>query len=156
MEKINALFINELLEKANDSERKRTNYNFHKIASDLLQRMMNVMMPGTYVQPHKHEKPDKREVFIILKGKAVFFEFDDSGKIIDHIILDPEKESFGVEIGARKWHNLVPLEPSVLYEVKDGPYNPANDKQFAPWAPKEGEPGCNEYNKNLLKQTGLL
>jgi len=131
----------------------RKNFNFHKHPDDLLQRMLHAMNPGTYVQPHKHETSDKREVFILLEGKVAVVEFDDAGAISSFIILSHETGNFGVEIPERTWHMLIALEEnSVVYEVKDGPYSPAHDKDFATWAPKEGEPECTEYLSNLRNQ----
>ena len=151
MIRITENFITDLITKVKTSERQRGNYNFHKQASDTLQRMLNVMEPGTYVQPHKHENPDKREAFIILKGKVAVVEFSDDGKITDHIILDHNKGNYGVEIAPRKWHTLICMETeTVLYEVKDGPYNPEDDKQFAKWAPAEGSGDTIKYNKDIL------
>jgi hypothetical protein len=41
---------------------------------------------------------------------------------------------------------------SVVYEVKDGPYLPLSDKNFASWAPKEGHPECEEFLRKLTDQ----
>ena len=156
MRKITISQLNELTEKARNSERLRMNYNFHRQLSDILQRMLNAMEPETYVQPHKHEDPDKREAFIILRGKILTVQFDSEGNITDHIILDRDAGYFGVEIEPGVYHTLISLEPgSVVYEVKDGPYNPIDDKNFAGWAPKEGTPGCREYIQKVLKQLDL-
>ena len=153
MIKIEKQFTDKYLHLAASSERKRTNYNFHKEMSDTLQRMLNVMNIDTYVQPHKHEKPDKREVFIILTGKVLVVEFDDVGKITDHIILNRELENYGCEIAPGNWHTIVCLENnSVLYEVKDGPYIQETDKQFAIWAPAEGDDSCENYNKAIVEK----
>jgi hypothetical protein len=43
----------------------------------------------------------------------------------------------------------------VVFESKDGPYSPLNDKDFAPWAPVEGTSEAGVYNKSLLKKLGL-
>jgi cupin fold WbuC family metalloprotein len=153
MIKIDGALIEELAGKAEDSKRKRINYNFHKELSDTLQRMLNVMEPGTYIRPHKHEDPDKREAFILLQGRAVVIEFDDNGEITDHVFLDPVLGRFGVEIPERTWHTIIVLEPhSVIYEVKDGPYSSIDDKNFAPWAPEEYTPETKEYNSKLLEK----
>ena len=40
----------------------------------------------------------------------------------------------------------------VCFEIKPGPYARANDKDFARWAPREGEPECDEYAGALLKR----
>lgn len=133
------------------------NYNFHPQPDDRLQRMLNAMEPGTYVQPHKHEDPDKVEAFFCLRGRLLVVEYSPDGNIIDHTVLDNRTGNFGCEIPARTWHSIISLEAgSVAYEVKDGPYDPAVDKNFAPWAPKEGEAGCDEFIQKVLQQTGLV
>lgn len=153
MIKIDKDFISATSEKAKESDRRRMNYNFHKDASATLQRMLNAMEPDTYIQPHKHENPDKVEAFFVLTGKILLVEFDESGNITDHIILNPKTGNFGGEIPPRTWHTLISLEPgSIAYEVKDGPYDPSIDKNFALWAPAEGDPDCLEYNKMILKR----
>ena len=156
MIKINAELISDIQNKASSSPRKRSMHIFHKTMDDTLQRMLNSWQPGTYLRPHKHENPDKREVFIALTGKFVVIEFDDTGNIRDHMILDPFTKEFAAEIGERVFHTVICLEPnSTAYELKDGPYNPIDDKNFASWAPKEGAKGCEEFNQKLLEQLGL-
>ncbi|MCF6240399.1 MAG: WbuC family cupin fold metalloprotein [Bacteroidales bacterium] len=152
MIKINQNFTNELIVKAQNSVRRRTIYNFHKELSDTLQRMLNVMNKDTYVQPHKHENPDKREAFIILKGKVLVIEFDNSGNLVDYILLSREHENYGCEIAPGTWHTIICLEDnSIIYEVKDGPYVQETDKQFADWAPEEGNKTCLDYNAKLIQ-----
>jgi cupin fold WbuC family metalloprotein len=149
--------ISTITEMARKSDRKRKNYNFHQTAADPMHRMLHGMEPETYVQPHKHENPDKREAFIILKGKAAAIEFSGSGEITDYCILDPDTGNFGIEFVPRSWHSLIALvSGTVLYEVKDGPWDPADDKFFASWAPGEGEEGCMEFNRKILKEIGVL
>ena len=156
MIKIDQNLINGLAEKAELSHRKRINHNFHKLATDPLQRLLNVMYPGTYLQPHKHENPDKREVFIALRGKFLAVEFEDDGTIRDFMILDPKTGSYGTEVAERTYHGIVCLEKdSVIYEIKDGPYDPKDDKHFAVWAPKEGDEGCDEYLSSILHRCGI-
>jgi cupin fold WbuC family metalloprotein len=144
--------ISVLKAEAKDSPRKRKNFNFHKEPDDRLQRMMHAMNPGTYVQPHKHENPDKREAFIILEGSVAVIEFNDSGEIKGHLILNRQAGNYGVEVSKCSWHMLIALEEnSVIYEVKDGPYSPNDDKNFATWAPKEGSNTCDEYLDRIKK-----
>jgi cupin fold WbuC family metalloprotein len=113
------------------------------------------MEPGTYVQPHKHQEPDKREAFIILLGRVAAIEFTEAGEVCDWLIMDAAKGCFGVEFPPRCWHSLICLESgSVVYEVKDGPWNPGDDKNFATWAPREGEPGCDEFIRKVLAGIG--
>ena len=145
--------LNEVTQKAKVSLRRRMNHNFHDDLADPINRMLNAFEPGTYIQPHKHENPDKREVFILLRGSLVVVFFDNSGTPTDFVLLNRDKGNYAVEIPEGVWHSLFALKSgSVVYEVKDGPYLPMNDKNFASWAPKEGDSGCEEYLKNLTNQ----
>lgn len=156
MIKINETFISKTSEKAKTSPRRRMNYNFHKEDSARLQRMLNAMEPGTYIQPHKHENPDKVEAFFVLRGRILVVEFDDSGNIVEHIILDAKTGNYGAEIAPRTWHTIISLESgSVAYEVKDGSYNVSSDKNFAPWAPSEGDENCKSYIAEILKKLDI-
>lgn len=153
MIKIDTAFINPVSQKAKTAARKRINYNFHPVPEDTLQRMLHAMEPDTYVQPHKHENPDKVEAFFCLRGRVLVVEYDAKGNIIDHIILDSKSGNYGCEIPKRTWHSIICLEPdTVIYEVKDGPYDPADDKNYADWAPKEGEVGTQQFIETVLKK----
>ena len=153
---INKDFVEKLSVIAKQKERKRTNHNFHSEGTDPLQRMLNALEPDSYVQPHKHENPDKREVFIILTGKLAVLEFNDNGEISGFVILSTETGNYAVEIPERTWHTIIALEPgTVVYEVKDGPYDPLIDKNFAKWAPEEGSAHVTEYMNSLVKKLEL-
>lgn len=156
VEKINKSRLLEVIKEAQNSERKRKNFNYHQSFEDPINRMLNAIEPGSYIQPHKHENPDKREVFFILKGKCVVVFFNDSGEINDHVILD-NNENYGVEIPPSVWHTIIALESgSVVYEIKDGPYFPMDDKNFASWAPNEGDEHCTEYLNDILSRLDLI
>ena len=156
MIKIDTRLLDEISALGKASPRRRMNYNFHKEYSDTLQRMLNAMEPFSYIQPHKHENPDKREAFLALRGRFVVIEFDEFGNITDHTLLDPLKGNFGAEIPKCTFHTIIALDPdTVAYEVKDGPYTPNDDKNFASWAPKEGTPQTEEYLLNLLAKCKL-
>lgn len=145
--------LNELSQKAALSSRKRLNLNFHEELSDPINRMLNAFEPGTYIQPHKHENPDKREVFIVLRGKMLMVLFDDSGTPADFILLDPQQGSYAIEIPPGVFHMVISLASgTVVYEIKDGPYDQASDKNFAKWAPKEGDVDCSSYLARLTDQ----
>ncbi len=143
----------ELQNKSMSSERRRTNYNFHKQASDPMQRMLNVLQPDSYVRPHKHESPDKREAFIIIEGRLLIVLFDNFGKVTQSAVLDREQGVYVLEIEPAKYHTIIALdENTVVYEIKDGPYNPEDDKDFAPWAPSESEQEAAQSYMFKLKQ----
>jgi cupin fold WbuC family metalloprotein len=146
-------FLDELIKKAIHSPRQRINHNFHDDLADPINRMLNAFEPGTYIQPHRHENPEKREVFIVLRGSLVVVFFDNSGTPSDFVLLDRDNGNFAVEIPVGAWHSVFALvSGTVVYEIKDGPYLPISDKNFAEWAPKEGNPGCDAYLKMLIDQ----
>jgi len=137
---------------AKASLRRRKNKDYHTGPEDLLQRLLNAIEPETYVRPHKHQNPDKREVFIILKGSAAIVSFDNAGNITGKAIISREQGVYVVEIPAGIWHTVISLENNtVYYEVKDGPYNPENDKTFASWAPEENTQAAVIY-MGLIRQ----
>lgn len=151
MIKINDILVNSISERGKQSPRQRTMHNFHQQSDDPIQRMINAIEPWSYVQPHRHENPDKREVFIILQGSLLVVEFDESGNITDHSILNAQNKNYAVEIAPRIWHTIISLESgTAVYEIKDGPYIPVTDKDFAPWAPKEGQKETQEYIDKIL------
>lgn len=156
MIKIDNSLLHRLNNAAEASLRKRINHNFHKEGTDLLQRMLNAMEPGTYIQPHKHEKPDKREVFLLLKGRFAVVEFDELGEVTDYTVLNRDDGVFGAEVAPGVYHTIIALERnSVAYEVKDGPYDQGNDKIFAQWAPTEESGNGVQFNKKLLQKLNI-
>jgi len=143
-------------QEAINSRRRRKNFNFHPEYSDPLQRLLNIIEPFSYIQPHKHENPDKVEAFVVLKGRLLVVEFCNDGSIADFLLVDPASGTYGAEIPPRTFHSIFSLESgTIVYEVKNGPYNPNDDKNFAIWAPKEGEPGTEEYIRNIFRQCGV-
>jgi len=54
--------------------------------------------------------------------------------------LCPGESLSGVELEPNTWHTVIPLtENSIILEVKEGPYTPTQETDFAPWAPREGD-----------------
>ena len=157
MIKINNELLEPLIQEAKDSDRYRKNYNFHEKMDEPVQRLLNALELDTYVRPHRHIAPDKDEIFFVLKGRMVLIEFDEVGQITDHLILDPLAGSFGGEVKAGKWHSLISLESgSVAYEVKEGPFSPIEESNFAPWSPANDSDEIGQYKNHLLKELGLV
>ena len=145
--------LNNLTKEASGAVRKRKNYNFHYGDDDVLQRMLNAFEPGTYIRPHKHDSPAKREVFILLRGRLLMLFFNDGGEVTKRITLSSDSGIYGVEVPPGEWHMAISLEHgTVVYELKDGPYDPVNDKEFAPWAPQEGAQEAKDYLSALLEE----
>jgi len=142
--------VDEVKRASRESERKRVILPFHKSHEDNLHRMFNAMQPGTYAQPHRHLTVPKSEVFLLLSGCLDFIVFDDQGGIEQAVRLAAGTPDFGIDLPPGKYHGIVVREPDTLiYEVKPGPYSALDDKDFAPWAPKEGTPEVASYLTHL-------
>ncbi|WP_462321474.1 WbuC family cupin fold metalloprotein [Halochromatium sp.] len=140
---------------ARQSPRGRIIQRLHKDDDAPLHRMLNGMQPGSYARPHRHCTPPKAESFIVLSGALRFVAFDDGGNIVQWLDLRPGSATFGVDIEPDVWHALIVLEPdTILFEVKNGPYSPASDKDFAAWSPAEGTPEAEQFLGELIEKTG--
>lgn len=137
MKIIDNKLLDELTEKAKNSPRLRMNHNFHEQLDDPLNRLLNAMEPDTYIRPHRHLNPDKDESFLLLRGKAAVFIFDEEGHITEQTLLDPQAGRYGADIKAGVWHGMLVLESgSVVYEAKPGPFVPVSPGNFASWSPE--------------------
>lgn len=154
MKIIDEHLLDETREKALQSPRLRMNYNFHERLDDPVNRLLNVMEPGTYLPPHRHLDPDKDETFLILRGKVALFTFDDEGNIIKKLVMDPKAGVYGADIPAGTWHTLLVMEPgSVIFEAKPGPFSPLAPEHIGPWSPKaDDEEGVRMYLEYLSQQ----
>lgn len=110
-------------EEARKSPRLRMNHDMRTSADDQSQRMLNAIEPGTELPIHRHRNTS--ETCIVLRGAAEEQFYDDNGNITERIIMEPETDCCGVDIPAGRWHKIVSLESdTVIFEAKDGPYEP--------------------------------
>jgi cupin fold WbuC family metalloprotein len=138
--------------RAKQSPRLRMNHNFHADDESNPHRFLNALLRGTYVAPHRHVTPPKPEVFLALTGKLAFFIFDDLGSITQCYHLGGDG-ILGVDVEPGVWHSMAVLSEScVIYEVKPGPYSPISDKDFAPFAPREGDTAVARYLDKLVER----
>jgi cupin fold WbuC family metalloprotein len=146
---ITPTLLEQLTERAKASQRLRTNHNFHQTYEENPNRFLNVMVKGTYITPHRHTTPPKCESFVVLRGQILFVTFDDAGGLQTVTRLSSD-DNYGIDIAPGIWHSIiVESDTAICFEVKPGPYAPASDKDFAPWAPREGTSGCAEYAREL-------
>ncbi len=138
--------VQQAIEQSRNSPRKRIILPLHKSDDATLHRMFNILQPGTYIRPHWHREPPKDESLVVLRGKMAVFLFNDRGDVQDVIALEAGAPAFGIDLAAGVCHSFVVLAPDTLvYEVKPGPYVRATDKDFASWAPAEGDPGVDAF-----------
>ena len=139
MIQIDQKLISELFDKALVNPRLRQNYDLRTSSDDGGQRMLNALMPGTVIPVH--HQPGSNENVILLCGKLIEVLFDENGNETERIHLNPTVGSFGCVVPAGAWHTVEVLEPSVIYEAKDGKYG------------EDGSETLDEYRAKLIGKT---
>ena len=149
--RLNNELFHGLLAKAAESSRKRSHYNFHENEEDAVQRLCIALKQGTYVRPHQHTRKNKWELLLILSGAVNFVVFDNKGEIIEKLDLSLEGSQRGIEIKPNTWHTVYPTsDEAIILEVKEGPFTPTKESEFASWAPLEGQSGVDEFLRWLV------
>jgi cupin fold WbuC family metalloprotein len=147
---IDEALIEATLVEARSSPRLRTTHNFHASHADGFHRFLNAWVRGTYAAPHRHIAVPKPEAVMVLRGELACFVFDADGAVIQSVVLGRDGR-YGIDLAPGVWHTLAPVSAeAVCFEVKPGPWDPQTDKEFAPWAPREGEPGAQAYLAELM------
>lgn len=142
--------IDQAVKASRKSPRQRIILPLHKNSSSNLHRMLNAMQPGSYIQPHQHAHPPKAESIIILQGSILNIIFEENGKIAAMQRVGMGSINLGVDSEPCVFHTFLALEKdTVLFEVKPGPYEKSSDKDFAPWAPREGSHEASLYIEQL-------
>lgn len=141
---INKELLETLFEQAKENPRLRQNFDLRTSSADTSQRMLNALLPETEVPIHRHE--DTTETVICLCGKLdeviyeeiVSYENDTTGlpqgmdvqnvsrkvsyREVLRIHLNPAEAKYGCQIPKGAWHTVEVIEPSVIFEAKDGAY----------------------------------
>ena len=140
MIQIDKNLIRELYDKAVVNPRLRQNFDLRNSSEDNSQRMLNALTPGTDVPIHRHPHSNETVICLSVKLVEVIYEEEDiakdfpmgmdaqdvpSGKRFKEsarYMLDPSLGNFGCVVPAGAWHIVEVLEPSVIFEAKDGRY----------------------------------
>ena len=134
---INKEFLGKLFEQAVENPRLRQSYDLRTSSDDTSQRMLIALLPGTVVPIHRH--PNSNENVLLLCGKLVEVIYDENGKEKERIHLDPTVGNYGCVVPQGAWHTVEVLEPSVIYEAKDGKYGEDGSETFDAFKEKEAE-----------------
>lgn len=138
-------FLAQLFQQAEGNERLRQNFDLRTSSADTSQRMLNALLPGTVVPIHRHE--DTTETVVCLCGKmdeVIYEEVVTYGKgapdampmgmdaqdvirkveyrEVQRIRLCPAEGKYGCQVPKSAWHTVEVIEPSVIFEAKDGAY----------------------------------
>lgn len=149
---INKKLIDEILAKASENERLRQNLDLRTSSADTSQRMLNALLPGTVVPIHRHQ--DTCETVICLYGKLdeIIYEevteyinnsqtlsrFTEADNVlkrttlreVERIRLCSDEARYGYQVPKGIWHTVEILEPSVIFESKDGTYVPVKQEDI--------------------------
>ena len=118
---IDKSLLDSLTAAAKESPRLRANYDLRTSAGDTSQRMLNALEPGTLVPVHRH--PNSTETVLCLRGRMDEVLYSEDGlREVERIHLCPFDGAFGCQVPAGAWHTVEVLEPSVIFEAKDGKY----------------------------------
>ena len=142
---INKELLDNLFEQATENPRLRQNLDLRTSSADTSQRMLNALLPGTVVPIHRHEETTESVICLCGKldeviyeevvsySKALSEEFlqgidaqDVVRKVeyreVQRIHLCPAEAKYGCQIPKGAWHTVEVIEPSVIFEAKDGAY----------------------------------
>ncbi|MBD5370071.1 MAG: cupin fold metalloprotein, WbuC family [Bacteroides sp.] len=114
--------VDRLMEDAVKSPRLRCSLNIHASLEEACQRIVNVLLPVSIVPVHRHRATD--ETIVVLCGKMDVVLYGETGGVSSRHRLDPREGRYGLNIPKGQWHTVEVLEPTAIFEVKDGPYCP--------------------------------
>lgn len=117
-------FLDELARRAQASPRLRMHCDMRTSEKDTSQRMLNALEKGTVVPVHRHLETSETQ--LLLRGVIDVTFWNDEGREIERHRIDPKKGVYGIDIPAGTWHSLEVIEPGVLFEAKDGAFQPAD------------------------------
>ena len=126
---ITQAILDELTAAAQASPRLRMNLDLRNSPEDLSQRMLNALEPGTVMPIHRHRASS--ETVVILRGKIRWIFYDERGNETERVTLDADGWPRMLNVEKDRWHSLECLESgSVLFESKDGPYEPLGEEDM--------------------------
>ena len=118
--------LDELSARAKVNPRLHQAMDLRNSPEDLSQRMLNALESGTVMPIHRHHASS--ETVVVLRGKIEWIFYDNDGVETERVTLDANGEPRMLNVERDRWHSLVCLESgSVLYESKDGKYEPLGE-----------------------------
>jgi cupin fold WbuC family metalloprotein len=155
-------FLDTLTQSAQQSSRQRQHKNIHQHYNEPCQRLFNAIGIDSYIRPHRHSIDPKDECLIAVRGRMALLVFDDIGQVKQIIRfgaqINEAQQAIGVvvNLSAGDWHTVIAEVPgSILFEVKSGPFNPEQAKEWAAWAPAENTPEAAEYLMELKRRVSF-
>jgi cupin fold WbuC family metalloprotein len=149
--------LSDLSARAETNSRRRQHLSIHQSYQEPCQRLFNAIEPDSYIRPHRHATDPRDEFLLAVRGEMALLAFDDAGTVtrVQRFASEKYGPAFaaGIEVPASTWHTVLALRPgSVLLEVKAGPFDPAQPKDLAAWAPEEGSSSAGAYLQTLRER----
>ena len=126
---INKELLETLLVEAKENPRLRQNFDLRTSSADTSQRMLNALQPQTEVPIHRHEKTSETVICLVGKLEEIIYEevndyVHETTSCCDDVIRQKsfKEVSRQIQIPAGAWHTINIIEPSVIFEAKDGAY----------------------------------
>ena len=124
---LNKKLMDDLSAQAKESPRLRQALDLRTTPEDQSQRILNAVEPGTILPIHRHR--GSTETIIVLRGKVVQHYYNDAGEKTASFELAPNSAQVGMSVPVGQWHALESLEEgSVIFECKDGTYQPLSEE----------------------------
>ena len=162
VENFSSEFLDALTQESIQSNRQRQHKNIHQNYNEPCQRLFNAIGVDSYIRPHRHSIDPKDECLIAVRGRMALLVFDDIGQVKQVFRFGAQTNEaqqaigVGVNLPAGVWHTVIAEVPSsILFEVKSGPFNPEQAKEWAAWAPAENTPQAAEYLIELKRRVSF-
>ena len=121
--------MDDLSAQAKANPRLRQAYDLRTTPEDSSQRILNAVEPGTILPIHRHR--GSTETIVVLRGKVVQRYYDENGNKTASYELAPNTAQVAMSVPVGQWHALESLqEGTVIFECKDGVYEPLNPKDI--------------------------
>ena len=136
---IDNTLLDSLLEQAKSSPRLRQNFDLRTSTEDTSQRMLNALQPDTVVPIHRHTETSETVICLCGRLEKIIYEEvveyvreetsrteevlrKQTFKEVSRQLLCPAEGLYGVQVPAGAWHTIRVIEPSVIFEAKDGAF----------------------------------
>lgn len=121
--------LDSLSAQAKANPRLRQSYDLRTTPEDKSQRMLNALEPGTIMPIHRHRNTS--ETMVMVRGKLIERFYDYNGNITEEFVMEPCGQYAMLQIEVGRWHSLEVLEEgTVIFEAKDGAYEPLNENNL--------------------------
>ena len=139
MTSIDNQLLDSLLEQAKSSPRLRQNFDLRTSNEDTSQRMLNALLPDTVVPIHRHTETSETVICLCGRLEKIIYEEvveyvreetsrteevlrKQTFKEVSRQLLCPAEGLYGVQVPKGAWHTIRVIEPSVIFEAKDGAF----------------------------------